>query len=160
MKAKKQKKLVELFNIKLKSVDKDSGTLEAIFSTADEDRHGDVVKQDWDLKSYKKNPVIIDSHDYNDATKVVGKAMKVGMDEKGKNLTGKIKFAVDENPRAKIIFDLYAGGFLNAFSVGFLPKEFDDKGVILKSELLEVSVVSIPANARALAKKKGINVDL
>jgi len=86
--------------------------------------------------------------------------MKVGMDEKGKNLTGKIKFAVDENPRAKIIFDLYAGGFLNAFSVGFLPKEFDDKGVILKSELLEVSVVSIPANARALAKKKGINVDL
>jgi hypothetical protein len=39
-------------------------------------------------------------------------------------------------------------------SVGFIPKEFDDKGVILKSELLEVSAVSVPANPEALFEKK------
>ena len=156
------KKITKLFNIETKSVDKEYKTLEAIFSSQKEDRHGDVVIQEgWDLKNFKKNPVIINSHNHNDATEVVGKVEKGTLKiEKGK-LTGKIKFAVNENPKAKIIFDLYAGGYLNAFSVGFLANEYDEKDFskITKAELLEVSAVSVPANAFALAKKKGIEVD-
>ena len=145
-------------NIDHDSIDKDNSSLTGIFSTEDEDRHGDIVRQDWDLKSFKKNPVVINSHQYYDATEVIGKVENIKVNE-DKQLEGKIKFASEENPKAKIIFDLYAGGFLNAFSVGFIPKQFDDKGTILKSELLELSTVSVPANAFALAKSKGIDVD-
>ena len=151
-----KEKLYQTINVTIKSVDEEKSTLEAIFSTADEDRHGDIVRQNWDLKMFKKNPVILNSHNYWSATDVIGKAIKIAVSD-GK-LSGKIKFAVEENPIAKIIFDLYKGGFLNAFSVGFLPKEFSDKGEILKSELLEISAVSVPANAYALAKSAGINI--
>jgi len=151
-----KKKLYEVLNVKVKSVDEETSTLEAVFSTEDEDRHGDIVRQNWDLKQFKKNPVILNSHNYWSATDVIGKAEKIGI--KNGQLEGKIKFAVEENPIAKIIFDLYKNGFLNAFSVGFIPKEFSDKGEILKSELLEVSAVSVPANAYALAKSAGIDI--
>jgi len=151
--------------VEIKSVNKDMGTLDAIFSTQDVDRHGDVVMQEgWDLKHFKKNPVILNSHNYGDATEVIGKASNVKIED-GK-LVGKITFAVAENPKAKVIFDLYAGGFLSAFSVGFIPKKFKenkdgskDWWTIEEAELLEVSAVSVPANARALAKAKGIDVD-
>lgn len=152
--------------IEVKGIDRESGKLEAIFSTADVDRHGDTVEQEgWDLKNFKRNPVILNSHNYWDATEVIGKASKVRVEE-GK-LQGTITFAIEENPKAKVIFDLYAGGFLNAFSVGFQVKKFASKEdgsrdwfTIEEAELLEVSAVSVPANARALAKQKGIDVDL
>jgi HK97 family phage prohead protease len=150
-------KLFKQMDVVVKSVNTDEATMEAVFSTADQDRHGDIVQQNWDLKNFKKNPVILNSHTYFDATEVVGKAEKIKVIDGA--LQGKIKFAVAENPKAKIIFDLYAGGFLNAFSVGFIPKEWSDKGEILKSELLEISTVSVPANAYALAKAKGIDVN-
>lgn len=152
-------------NIEVKSIDKEEFTLDAIFSTKDVDRHGDVVIQDgWDLANFKRNPVILNSHNYGDATEVIGRAFDVRV-ENGK-LQGKIKFAVAENPKAKIIFDLYANKFLSAFSVGFIPTKFKtnkdgstDWSVIEEAELLEVSAVSVPANARALAKEKGIDID-
>lgn len=152
--------------VEVKSIDKDMGTLEAIFSTQDVDRHGDVVLQDgWDISMFKKNPVILNSHNYGDAAEVIGKASNVKVEQK--KLQGKITFAVNENPKAKVIFDLYAGGFLNAFSVGFIPTKFKqnkdgstDWYTIEEAELLEVSAVSVPANARALAKAKGIDIDM
>ena len=152
------KKQYRKFLAKFKEVNKETFTLEAVFSTDDEDRHREVVKQNFDLKQFKNNPVVLNSHNYEDATEVIGKIQPISV--KDGALQGKIKFAVNENPKAKIIFDLYAGGFLNAFSIGFIPLEFNkDDGSIEKSELLEVSAVSVPANAYALAKSKGINVD-
>ena len=156
------KMIKKLFNIELKGVDKENKSLEAIFSSQKEDRHGDVVMQDgWELKNFKTNPVILNSHNHDDATEVIGKVEKGTLKIENGKLFGKIKFAVDENPKAKIIFDLYAGGYLNAFSVGFIANEYDPKDFskILKAELLEVSAVSVPANAYALAKSKGIDVD-
>lgn len=164
----KMKKGVKAYTqlpVKIKGVNKEAGTLEAIFSTQDVDRHGDTVMQEgWDLKNFKKNPVILNSHNYSDAAEVIGKASNLKIE--GKKLTGKITFAVNENPKAKVIFDLYAGGFLNAFSVGFMPQKFKENKdgtrdwyTIEEAELLEVSAVSVPANARALAKAKGIDVD-
>lgn len=148
--------------VTVKTVDTENFSLVCVFSSQTEDRHGDVVMQDgWDLKNYKKNPVILNSHNYDDATEVIGRAIPKSLKIENKELVGEIVFAVNENPKAKIIFDLYAGGFLNAFSVGFIPKKFkeDNFFVIEESELLELSAVSVPANARALAKSKGIDVD-
>lgn len=159
---KKGKKAHMTLPVTVKSVDKENHSLVAIFSSQKEDRHGDIVMQDgWDLKNFKKNPVIINSHNYDDATEVIGKAVPSTLKVENGELTGTIVFAVNENPKAKTIFDLYAGGFLHAFSVGFIPKKFKegDFFVIEESELLELSAVSVPANAYALAKAKGIKMD-
>jgi len=158
------KTLYKKFDIELKNTDKDTNTIEAIFSTQGEDRHGDIVIQDgFDLKAFKKNPVILNSHNHSDATEVIGKVKKGTLKIENKKMTGKIQFAVDENPKAKIIYDLYANKYLNAFSVGFIPKQYDEKDMskIMEAELIEISAVSVPANSQALAKAKsaGINVD-
>lgn len=127
----------------------------AIFSTDSEDRHGDVVVQDFDLKSFKKNPVFLDSHNYDSITHILGKISNAST-QTGK-LEGDIEFFVD-NPKGLLAKQAVEQGFLNATSIGFIPKQFDDKGKILKSELLEVSGVSVPAQGEALFEKmiKGV----
>lgn len=136
--------------VKVSSIDEENATLLATFSTPDVDRHGESVKQDWDVDSFLNNPVVLNSHTHDDAGEVIGRVE--WMTSNPEKLEGKIKFATEENPKAKVIYDLYKGGFLNAFSVGFIPGEE-------KNELLEVSAVSVPANAMALAKQKGIDVE-
>lgn len=140
-----------------KSIDVEKGTVYGIFSTPDVDRHGDIVIQNWILDEFKQNPVILNSHNYYDTNEVIGKALgDLGVKEN--KLQGTIQFAVNENPKAKVAFDLVAGGYLNAFSVGFIPEEFSNDGVILKSRLLEISLVSVPANPNALVTAKSAGV--
>lgn len=124
-------------------------SLWAVMSTNDLDRHGEKVSQNWNLENFLNNPIVLNGHQYNDTTETIGR-IDVLL-QKDSSLEGKIRFAVEENPKAKIIYDLYKGGFLNAFSVGFIPGEEEN-------ELLELSAVTIPANALALAKAKGIDV--
>jgi HK97 family phage prohead protease len=125
-----------------------------IFSSAIDDRHGEVVEQEFDTKGFKKNPVVVDSHDYWTITSIVGRVLNIGVKE-GK-LQGDIEFAI-KNPKGMIAQDLADGGFLNATSIGFIPLEFSEDGrKILKSELLEISVVSVPANKEALFDRKGM----
>ena len=133
--------------IRVKSVDGNS--LWAIMSTDDQDRHGDEVPQNWNLDNFMNNPVVLNGHQYDDTTEAIGRVEAII--QKEHSLEGKVRFATEENPKAKVIFDLYKGGFLNAFSVGFIPGE--------EPELLELSAVSVPANAMALAKAKGINTE-
>ena len=124
-------------------------TLWVTMSTDDMDRHGEEVSQNWNLESFLGNPVVLNGHQYNDTTEAIGRVDV--LIQKEHSLEGKIRFAVEENPKANIIFDLYKGGFLNAFSVGFIPGEEEN-------ELLELSAVTVPANALALAKAKGVDV--
>jgi len=163
-------KSVTSMPVEVKEINKEKYTLTMIASSQNVDRQGDTILQDgWDLKAYKKNPVILNSHNYNDATEVIARATKTWIEGKGKSskMLQTWEFAVDANPKAKIIFDLYAGGFLHASSVGFIPTEFDkqkdgstDYYTIKSAELLEVSAVSVPANSEAtLAKGIGVDMD-
>lgn len=155
--------------IMVKAIDKENYRLTMVASTQDVDRHGDTVMQaGWDIKPYLKNPVILNSHNYYDATEVIARAENTRIEGKGKKakLVQEWVFAVNENPKAKIIFDLYAGKFLHASSVGFIPRKFAENPdgsrnwyVIEEAELLEVSAVSVPANAAAtLAKSIGVDL--
>jgi HK97 family phage prohead protease len=122
----------------------------AVFSTDKKDRHGEIVHQSFDLKAYKKNPVILDSHNYSSIEAIIGKAKRL---KSGDVLEGDIEFALD-NPRGMLAAKLAVGGYLNTCSIGFIPQEFsEDFMEILKSELLEVSMVSVPANPEALIEK-------
>lgn len=151
------KKITRDFDCEVKSIDEEKYTLEAVASTASVDRYGDVVEQEsWDLKKFKKNPVILANHFYT-VQNVIGKAIKIKVQD-GK-LVMTVKFAVNESELAASVWKLIVGGYLNAWSVGFIPKEFEDNkddktGKYIRTlkncELLEVSAVAVPANADCL----------
>lgn len=122
----------------------------AVFSSALEDRHGDIVHQNFDLKWFKKNPVFLDSHNYGTIAAIIGKINNIRV--KDEILQGDIEFALD-NPVGLLAMKLSEGGFLNTTSIGFIPKQFGQDGSIEKSELLEISAVSVPANPQALIEK-------
>jgi HK97 family phage prohead protease len=66
------------------------------------------------------------------------------------------------------VFDMLKGGFLNATSVGFAPLKYaftDDPqrkyGIdFIEQELLEFSVVPVPANSEALVESRAAGIDL
>lgn len=129
-----------------------------IASTSAEDRMGDVIDQKgWKLDNYKKNPVILFGHDHD---KPIGRATNVYM--KDGNLAIDVEFMPEEvDSFAAKIGRMVKAGFLNAVSVGFRPlemKPLKSGGLeFLKNELLEVSVVSVPANQEALAFAKSFS---
>ena len=138
-----------------------------IASTSAEDRYGDVIAQSWDLTNYRKNPIILFNHDANQLP--IGKG---DVDVVDGNLMIDITFDMDD-PRAAEIGRKVKAGFLNAVSVGFNPIEAverselpdghfakGEKGTFFKSaELLEVSVVTIPANQEAVSSKEYRNIE-
>ena len=132
-----------------------------IGSTADQDRDQEVIKPEaWDLKNYKKNPVILPAHDYRQPAIAKATAVKV----KDGKLEFKIKFPPEGvNPVADVYRKLYKGGFMNASSVGFIPVKWETGDGVKNPyrtytdvELLELSLVSVPANPSALTEQNGI----
>lgn len=135
------------------------GVIEAIVASDALDRHGEVLDiKGLDLKEYKKNPIVAYMHRYDELP--VAKALTLRKTSDGK-LISKMQFAIDEYPFARQVYKLYKAGYMNAFSIGFMPEEMDGNKYT-KSRMLEYSAVLIPANAEALvtAKTKGMDVDL
>ncbi len=126
-------------------------------STADMDRDGEVIDvEGWDLKNFKKNPVIMYAHDYR--TLPIGKATHIGIKD------GKLKNTVEFPPEgtyefADIVERLVNTGYLKTESVGFIPRKWEDgdgeknspRRTYTKQELLEISIVPVPSNPNALS---------
>lgn len=135
-------------------VEKTDKGLLAVASSSVVDRHGEVVSvSGWDLKNFKKNPVLLWSHDHTIPAIGVAKTIKV----EGTGKTAKLMFNPefhDITPEAKAIKTMFEQGILNSFSVGFKPIDMDGN-VYTKQELLEISAVNVPANpdARMMAYK-------
>ena len=131
-------------------------------STEDTDRDQEVIKQDGiDLKHFKKNPVILFAHKYSETP--IGRAINTKITDAGLQID--IKFASKKaNPLGQQVKELMKEGILKAVSIGFIPKERDENNpaIITKSEMLELSIVPVPANphALALAVKKGFSTEL
>jgi len=136
-----------------KQVNEAERTLVGIASTEVIDRYGDIVKQDgWILDNFKKNPVMLWAHNYHDLP--IAKIVDVNIN--GDKLTFKAQFPKPGlNELADKIFELFKDGVLNAFSVGFIPVEYEPNEhggyTYTKQELLEISAVTVPANQEALA---------
>lgn len=121
----------------------------AVASTEVEDRQGEVVEVDgWDLKNFKKNPILLLFHDHHSLP--VGKAEKIWVEKSGakKKMMFKPVFE-DITDRGKAIKELVKQGFLKTFSVGFRPTESEGNR-FTKQELLEISLVNVPANPEAM----------
>jgi HK97 family phage prohead protease len=150
---------------KPKLLDETTRKVRFCFSDGSVDRMGDVIDPSgWQINTFLKNPVALWAHD--SSAPPIGRASRL-MVEDGR-LMGDIEFATPEvYAFADTIYRLTGAGFLNAVSVGFLPLEYefsndDDRpwGIDFKrSELLEISVCPVPANANALieARAKGID---
>ena len=143
------------------------GEREAVFiaSTNAPDRHGDIVEQNWDLKDFRKNPVLLFQHD--SAALPIGKVSKIWTDG-GKTFAKAEGVPQGIDDLADKVWKFIKSGFLSAVSVGFKPiaqpeprrdKDGNWLGFIFpKNALLELSVVSVPANAEALAIAKSLHL--
>jgi HK97 family phage prohead protease len=129
-----------------------------VASSATPDRYGDIIDQKgWILENYKKNPVVLLNHDSNQLP--IGKGNVYIRNDK---LTIDVEFD-SEDERAAEVERKAKKGFMNAVSVGFRPLEsksrselptdnkyYGQRGMYYsKAELLEVSIVTIPANGEA-----------
>lgn len=137
-----------------KAIDREKYQIRFVLSSPNPDRHDEVVDQKgWKLENYLKNPVVLFGHDQSSFA--VGQMVELGIVDG--NLEGVVQFAYKENPDAQILFELYAGGYMRAGSVGFgnlkwMFDEVNDRLTLLENELYEFSLVNVPANADALAK--------
>jgi len=128
-------------------------------STAAVDREGDRIDPNgWDLSNFQRSPVVLWAHDHTQPP--IGKASNLWTDAKGLHAT------VEFPPRglyafADMIHDMVKSGFINATSVGFVPRESQRNHTggqdITRAELLEFSLVSVPANPHALVLQRSVN---
>jgi HK97 family phage prohead protease len=160
----KKEKIFSPQAFKAVSIDREKFQIRFVMSTPEVDRHGEVIDQKgWDFSKFLLNPVVLWGHDQS--IPAVGKV--VGIENVNGNTEGIVQFAVKENPEAKVLFELYAEGYMSAVSVGFMNNKWmydeeNDLLTLLENELFELSLVNVPANASALAKAKtkGLDVDV
>jgi len=157
-----EKKFFDQLSINIKSSDEEKREITAVGSRQAVDRDGDLLHLDGlSLTNYRKNPVVLWSHNSHDLP--IGKANRVWVD--GKDLKFKIKFTEpDVNPFADSVYKLVKGGFINSLSIGFMPDwtkaKFNEKRGgydFEKSELLEVSMVNVPANSGARVIQRSLD---
>jgi len=137
-----------------------SKNFEFVMSDASVDRYDDTIDVNgWDLKNFSKNPIALFSHD---SYFPIGQWEKIGVRDKA--LKGHLKMAPEgTSPRIDELRKLIEAGILKAVSVGFRPIEYQDisnSGGIryLKSELVECSLVAVPANPNAVMTAKSLKI--
>lgn len=156
-------------NIKYKATELravEDNQFEFIASDETVDRYGDVVRvAGWDIANYKRNPIVLFQHQNSVP---VGISTKVWID--GKKLMARIKLA-QEGTSAFIdtLRKLLQQNIIRAVSVGFAPTKEpnllrDEKNdritgyEFVGQELLEISLVSVPANPSALSLAKSLSI--
>src|SRR5215207_3857236 len=134
--------------------------LEFVLSDDTKDRMGDVIDaKGWVLANFKKNPIALFNHSSNFP---IGTWTNVRVE--GKRLVGNLKLAAEgTSDRIDEILRLVEQGILRAVSVGFSPIErealADNSGILFKKqELLETSLVSVPANPSAVQLARSLHV--
>jgi HK97 family phage prohead protease/HK97 family phage major capsid protein len=123
--------------------------IEGYASTTDVDRMNDVIPTSvWEkgIVNYLRNPIILSQHDHDDP---IGRMVDYKIDSKGLWIKARISAAAEQ------VYGLVKDEVVTAFSVGFrvIDAAYDaatELFVIKELELVEISVVSIPANQNTL----------
>jgi HK97 family phage prohead protease len=162
-------KIKKFLDFDVKAADGEDGTYWFTASTDSRDRQGDVIVQDtWRIADFMKNPVILWAHNYYETP--IGKAIEVNL--AGGKLSLKIQFVPESiDPFAAKVEKLVANKFLRTGSVGFMVykseplSDADLKqrpemkyGQRLHGDLLEFSIVPVPANPEALNQNEYTDV--
>jgi len=141
----------------------DARTFKFIISDESVDRYGTVIKLDgWDLSNYEKNPIVAFQHITwsSDPDVIIGRG-RVWIENN--LLMGEVVLEPEgDNELADKVAKKLNNGTLSATSVGFNPTEYS-RGIIergedpetiyfRKQDLLEWSIVTIPANPNAIVQ--------
>jgi HK97 family phage prohead protease len=127
-----------------------------VVSTPEVDRYGTIIiPSGIEYTAYLNNPIVLAQHNADEWP--IGKCLGFMMNGENLEATLQLHRITDE---ACEVADLVAAGYVKAVSVGIIPTESEEQTidgkkvtVYTKSELVEFSVVSIPANRDALIKK-------
>ncbi|HYJ44096.1 MAG TPA: phage major capsid protein [Xanthobacteraceae bacterium] len=136
-----------------------------VLSDATRDRLGDVIDPaGWELENFRQNPVALFNHQKDF---VIGRWADVHVDVDDR-LVGTLEPAkAGTSARIDEVLRLIAQGLLPAVSVGFQPlakpvpldPEHPERGVrYIAQELLETSIVPVPANPAALQLARSLNI--
>ncbi len=159
----KQKIFKNFEAVETKVADSEPRTLVVKISTPTPDRSKDTVQPDgMNADNFLKNPVVMFAHNYADMP--IAKCTGLKVQDTG--ILATVQFP-DEGvyDKADTIYTMYKEGFLSAWSIGFMPVDYEENeqgGYNFKSwELFEFSSVPVPDNPEALTvmRSKGINVD-
>lgn len=155
----KKRKIGEKVNLTLgfdsaSTKDLGDGTLEATITTSSVDRHNESIDTTGiNTDNYMSNPVVLYGHDYDGLP--IGKTLK--LTEMKNKIKARFQLAVNEYPFAATVYKMIQGGYLNAVSIGGLVREWsDDYSTILKMDMVEFSVVPVPANSEAVITSRSL----
>jgi len=140
-----------------KSLTKDvgDGILETVVTTGNLDRHGEkIATLGVNTDTYMaSNPIVLYGHDYQSLP--IGKT--ISLEKKENSIVARFQLATAEYDFANTVSKLIKGGYLNAVSIGGIVKEWSkDFTEILKMDMIEFSVVPVPANAEATMTRRSL----
>lgn len=144
--------------LSVREIREDKREVDFVCSTERLDSWGTILEQDWDLKRYKANPVVLYAH--NSRELPIGQARSVRVEGEGakRQLVATIWFS-DKHQRAREVWDLVVEKTLRGISVGFdfrsyrFEMEKDVEYLILSDlELIELSITPTPANQDCLSQ--------
>lgn len=150
----------------IKAVDAKERTMRFVASDESVDRYGDIIRASgWQLDNFRKNPVLLFAHDSRQPP--VGQVPSIEV--VGTELIADCLFRPEgDSQLSDDVWRAVEGGFLRAASVGFTPtgpvnQLVDSAGnwtgyEFTSQELLELSVVPVPANPQALAVAKSLGM--
>ena len=131
------------------------GVFEAIVTTSGIDRTNEsIITSGVDTRTWENTGMpVMYGHDYSGLP--IGKGLSV---KSFKNkMTSRFQLAIEEYPFAKTVGALIKGGYLSSVSIGGIVKEWsDDFKTIVKMEMVEFSVVPIPANPEAVITQRSL----
>ena len=141
-----------------------------VIAANERSRNGDEVNlRGINFKNYRKNPVVLWSHDSYGGIPIA-KTLKIGHDDQGR-IEADFEFNSEDEFAARVE-NGWNGGFIRAASIRFMPTKvvemLDEQGRvdrlrIEESDLLEWSLVPIPADpdsVRAAARALGLPAEI
>lgn len=141
-------KIIKTYAEEIKNINEEEKSVVGIISSKTIDRDNDIISPEMiDDTNYSKNPIVLWNHNYD---KPIGKSLWRKVE--GDNYISKTKFG--NSQLAQEVFSLVKDKILNAFSIGFMateePEYDKEYRKFKKIELLEYSIVSVPANPAAI----------
>lgn len=125
-----------------------------VFSSSRRDREGDIVMQDFNLKEFKKNPVLLFNHS---TMHPIGKVVRTELGDKQSSY----KAVLSQTSFAQEVGKLMDEGIVRHSSHRFKPGKADQSEkegegfTFSENTLVEISVVPIPANLDAVVQARG-----
>jgi hypothetical protein len=136
-----------------------------VASSNREDRYGDIIEQSWELADFWRNPVFLWGHQSSQTP--IGWVREFAPNHEQTRTVARVEF-LPEGTDAFVdkLFRLTQIKALRAVSVGFVPLEAEDRydddrhwiGYrFLRSQLIELSLCTVPANPDAVSLARSID---